>query len=202
MPTELKFTEFAVDNTTVLRDHIQSLRKTDVGAENAKELDALSSQDSLSLKDLRILQRIVAAVKSGNDPAANNISWLHEVLQPKFLRLPKALPTQTKEEIAAQNRAREVLMARAQEREYQQLVEPLNRRATNQKRKQMYEKKLQYQLGVPMNMIAGAATAFLVGYYGGMHYFVRDHSRAVGAGCVCMVAMLLLEMTLFTIRSI
>jgi hypothetical protein len=81
------------------------------------------------------------------------------------------------------------------------MVAPLTRMATLQKRRQIFEQKLQYQMGVPINMILGGGTGFLIGYYSGMHYF-GDHNSALGTGCVCLFIVLFIEMLLFTIRSL
>ena len=190
-------------NNDELRSAMSSLvAEGGLGAEDASFVGELQVQDTVSLKELRQLQQLVAAakIKPGSSVGITT-KWLNEIIKGSMLNLPSVKSSLSPEEIAAQDRRREILLARAAEREYQSMVAPLNRRSTNQKRRQIYEQKLQYQLGVPVNMVLGAGTAFLLGYYGGMHYFA-DHNSALGVGCVCLFIMLFIEMMLFTIRSL
>ena len=200
----VKFSPFHVEVNDNLRNVIRSLQDASNNKEEGATLTDLVGKESLSIKELRFVQ---TAIKSANATAATSgtktaIPWLHEVIEPNLFKLPQVLSTLTPEQIEEQNQRRKVLEARAAEREYQRMVAPLYKRSTREKRRSLYEQKLQYQLGVPLNMIAAAATSFLVGYYGGMHYYDNDHSAALGVGCICLFVMLFVEMMLFTIRSI
>ena len=214
----LQFTEFSVRNSDGLQELITTLHKeyhSDSSAEggDGEFLASLREQESLSLKQLRRLQTITKAAQQvkqarkqgggggAGDDGEGDVRWLHEVIHGGLLNLPHVKSMLTPEEEEAQNRRRQIMMNRAAEREYQSMVAPLTRMATLQKRRQIFEQKLQYQMGVPINMILGGGTGFLIGYYSGMHYF-GDHNSALGTGCVCLFIVLFIEMLLFTIRSL
>jgi hypothetical protein len=211
----LQFTEFSIRNSDGLQELITTLHKEyhpDSSAEggDGEFLASIKDQESLSLKQLRRLQAITKVAQqekkqrgggSAGTDDGGDVRWLHEVIHGGLLNLPTVKSTLTPEEQEAQNRRRQIMMNRAAEREYQSMVAPLTRMATLQKRRQIFEAKLQYQMGVPVNMILGGGTGFLIGYYSGMHYF-GDHNSALGTGCVCLFIILFIEMLLFTIRSL
>lgn len=198
MSGDLNFTDFSVQNTDSIKKLLSAIRKARAGdAEDCRCVDSLLQKECLLLKDLREIQDLRASALKTHA----NLPLISNVLSAGALNFPTVKSSLTPEEIEAQDRRREIMLARAQEREYQRMVAPLTARATKAKRRQIFEQKLQYQLGVPVNMVLGGGTAFILGYYSGMHYF-GDHNSALGVGCVCLFIMLFIEMMLFTIRSI